>query len=195
MFKRVSFFSIFLVCALARCGEPRDTSCLLADRTDSLYCTEHRVFVTSTLTTGSFGSVAAGDAICANLALSAGLQRRYVAILSDASTAANVHVTINGPVYKFTDAVTKVLVANGSADFWDGTIATAIDTAENYTIPSAVGAWTGSTPAGGINTNCGSWTGVATGTRGGNSAVDSTWIQLLAGTPCGASMRLYCISQ
>jgi hypothetical protein len=48
----------------------------------------NRVFVTSTVTTGAFGGIAGGDAICAARATAAGLSGTFIAYLSDSTTDA-----------------------------------------------------------------------------------------------------------
>jgi hypothetical protein len=165
------------------------------------------VFVTSAASTGDLGSwpqaggqtgLAAGDAICRNLAAAAHLPspQSFVAWLSDGATDAVDRLTISAP-FKRIDGLT---VASSKADLVDGATSVSINQDEHgvYGVTISAFTWTGTDADGtGATTNCGGWTSSDPGGDGqvGSSALERFfgWTDE-GGQGCGLQRTLYCFA-
>lgn len=165
-----------------------------------------RTFLTSVAGSGDLGSwseaggkvgAAAGDAICQNLAVAAGLALpwSYMAWLSTSSEDAIDRFTYDGPWVR-SDGV---LVAASKGDLVDGRLLTSVNITEWGAYLSGWGAWTGTTAAGlvAIDT-CNGWSdasGAYSGNVGVANTVDEWWTERTQ-QPCSfTNYRLYCFSQ
>jgi hypothetical protein len=166
------------------------------DGSDSVSTTgaplEHTIFISGADVAGDFGGLAGADALCNDLATSAGLGGTWRAILSDSTTDARDHIVIGGPIRN----VMGDLIAEDHADLWDGFIGAPVQYTEvgksflaaPFTGTQADGTFSGA--------NCNDWTtaGGSNSTVGDAGYAGSTWIE--AGTTsCGGSSPVYCISQ
>jgi hypothetical protein len=143
------------------------------------------------------GGIAGADAICQSLASAAGLTRTYKAILSTTTANAKDRLTISGPVYVFTSATTKNVIADSRADLWDGLITNFIDRDESYNQIGGSVVHSGTLSDGTVNTlTCTDWTSNAAGNDTfGDSGILSTWIDSSLMGSCNPFRRIYCISQ
>lgn len=155
------------------------------------------IFVTSQAVTGDFGGVAAGDALCGTLALSAGLSGTYLAWLSDdAGQSPSASFTRGDAPFVMTS---RVRVADFWSDLTDGTINNPIVVDELGRQPRVgTTVWTG-TDAGGqpaaSGETCGGWRSMSgSGQTGAFDRIDPGWTA--AGPqPCAQPRRLYCVQQ
>jgi uncharacterized repeat protein (TIGR02543 family) len=161
------------------------------------------IFVTSGLYTGNFGGVAGADAICQQLASTAGLSGKYLAYLSY-STSANTHVNADE---RFTGATAWVRVDNQPVMTTASQMHTGVSNApkimenggdvENTQYNFA---WTGTTetgswrpeecaPQGGFGpwTSTAGFGGIGQPRSLNSGVVDSRWDQ------CQNPQRLYCL--
>lgn len=177
-----------------------------ANVTSGTALTSHTVFVTSATFTGNLNAsyngqtfsdgLTGGDYRCTYIANQAGRAGSWKAILSSESVDANSRLSIVGPVYNA--ASTPQLVANNSADFWDGSLANTVQFNESS---GAYGGyvWTGTNHAGGrlINYTCNSWTngnGSYSSYLGYSNQTSSSWAAYTT-TGSSSSYPLYCINQ
>lgn len=158
-----------------------------------------KVFVTSSNSFGELGlwkeagsstGIAAGDAICQNLAAKAGLPMaaNYKAWLSDTVTNASTRLTSNGPWVR----IDGVRIADDLADMIDGNLFSSINVDENGNY-KAFGVWTGTAPAGQkASDTCGNWLNIsANGVKGRPINTDSNWTEDVT-NGCSANGALYC---
>lgn len=142
--------------------------------------------------------LAAGDAICRNLAAAAHLPApdSFVAWLSTAAVDARDRVTSNGPFRRLDHFV----VANDEADLLDGSLDTTIHldqhgVAVNGTPDIATGTAADGTASG---ADCNGWTSVSVGddqtTGRPNFASLPDWTNRTAAGSCSGNVRLYCFS-
>jgi hypothetical protein len=151
-----------------------------------------RTFVTSTLQLGTFGGLAAGDAICQARADAAALGGTWRAWLS--TSTSNIRDRIVGTEYRLVDGTT--VVASSLNDLVDGTLANNIDHDETGALATS-NVWTGTSDDGTASAStCGDWTNASgTGTYGANDLPTASigWSEQ-GTTSCGSnSLRLYCI--
>ncbi|MEK6860963.1 MAG: DUF4215 domain-containing protein, partial [Nanoarchaeota archaeon] len=114
-----------------------------------------RVFVSSEKYTGNLGGIYGADEKCQNLALKAGLQGSWIAILSDSNIDARDRVVDPPwPLYNMRDE----LVAISKEDLWDGSIENPIKYDE-YKGEVNDNVWTGTFPDGtrDVNAVCENW--------------------------------------
>ena len=146
-----------------------------------------------------FGGVTAADYLITEAAASSGYipnwnssDITWKAILSTTSQAAPEHINVQGPVYN----THGELVANDSADLWDGTIAHAIKYDERGgRLPVNYGVWTGTNSLGHTSSqNAGDWTDTTkVAATGDPNATDAGWVS--GGAVFGTgSARFYGIS-
>ena len=148
----------------------------------------HHVFVTNTTyaVTGGFTGVTGANTLCTTLANAAGFTGSYSAIMSDSTTSAYDRITINdggnAAIYAYSAAATKVLIATGQADLWDGTIDNPINYSQTYAQIASSDVWTGSDSDGStyatFGSNCTDWTVTTVGqsARVGNcGATTAAW--------------------
>jgi hypothetical protein len=170
-----------------------------------------RVFITSVTHLPTFGSLAAGDTICASAAFGAALGGSWKAWLSSSSTSASSRLEHAAVPYELLDGT--ILAANWT-ELVSGSLRHPIDRDEHDTLvpwSSTSGAysgmaWTGTlgdgSYAGGQSTasSCADWTsGSANGVIGGpldldGGPVGSNWTQFFA-TICSQVASLYCFEQ
>lgn len=117
-----------------------------------------RVFATSSSGLGNVGGLAAADAICNDLADSAGLGGEWVAWLSTSSVNAIDRLTPgSGPIVRASD--TGTIIANDLADLTDGSLQNIVVLDENGAMPPTLCVWTGTTTAGVLEGDtCSDWT-------------------------------------
>ncbi len=148
--------------------------------------TGQTLFITSTTVSPNLGGVSGADAQCQQFAAAAGLDGTWKAVLSDATTTAQNHVSVTSAVYTTTGA----LIAANAAVFWSGTTATAPKT-EKAGDPADTIAWVGST-----TDNCLNWS-TAANSSSGTQAVSTNLTAWLLGSsngPCNLTRSLYCIN-
>lgn len=159
-------------------------------------------FVSSTEKTGNLGGLAGADAICQNLASTAGLPGSYMAWLSS---------TTKSPISRFTRAtvpytlVDDTLIAANWAALVSGTLSHAINKIETGAFVDGAPdfAWTntGETGApGGLGdaaTNCLEWTSAENFQAGNTGRIHNTNFGWTAYTfdQCSMPRRLYCFQQ
>lgn len=148
------------------------------------------------------GGIEAGDSICRNLAIGAGLPNAssFKAFLSDTSTNAIDRFDSDGPWVR----PDGVLVAADKADLTDDTLFTAITVDESGSyLPASdfFHVWTGTNPDGsGSAGHCSDWTvgsNLAQGRFGRSTVANSLWMGGNPSNPptdCDASFALYCLS-
>jgi hypothetical protein len=160
-----------------------------------------KVFLTSTKGTGDLGTwpgaagkagLAAGDAICQNLALASNLAGTFKAWLSDSTTDAKNRLMSNGPWVR----LDGVKVAENKADLTKGALFTSINQSETGAYDSNYGVWSGST-ADGLKTanTCSNWTdGTSSfsGSSGAAASAGSSWSNNASGSFCNSGFALYC---
>ena len=170
-------------------GNPEDAADAVAPL-DADASGPHIVFVTSTLTDGTFGSVMAGDNLCQLRANAAGHPGTFVAWLSRNGLDARYHVTSAGPWY----LVTGELAVGSPLELRSATGLThAIDRDENGALLASGEAWTG-TNDGGVyaGASCTAWTlDSGIGAYGSVIAQSPVW-QYESHSICTTKRHLYC---
>jgi hypothetical protein len=159
-------------------------------------------FATSAEGTGNLGSwpaaagatgLAAGDAICRNLASAAGLRdsSAFKAWLSIDGTNASGRFQHDGPWMR----LDGIVVAESRLDLTDGVLDSPINRTETGLYLGNVGTWTGTLATGSAApANCANWTSTSgTGELGSANSVVSGWTEN-GGMTCGfAYAYLYCL--
>ena len=163
-------------------------------------------FVTSATGPGELGAwdeagaqvgLAAGDAICRNLAAAARLPApsSFVAWLSDAATDAIDRLANDGP-FRRPDGFA---IAFSRADLTDGVTTNSLHVTEQSTYLADGGfVWTGTGADGvGLGVDCSDWTDGTSGASGryglGSMARNANWTSSST-TPCQLERRLYCFA-
>ena len=166
-------------------------------QTQSTLAQDVNVFVTSQTFTGDLGGVVGADAICQELACSAGLPGNYKAWLSDSSSSP-ANDFDQGTAYSLVDGTA---IASSFADLTDGSLQNPINKDENgVTITSGIlNVWTNTNDDGTrrSSTDCQGWTSSSSsfaGTTGNASRKDTTWT-FFSNLNCAVSARLYCFQQ
>jgi len=142
-------------------------------------------------------SATAGDAICQNLAASAGLglPSSYMAWLSTSTENAIDRFTYDGPWIR----LDGVPVAMGKTDLVDGEVFTSVNLTEWGDYYGGRGAWTGTTTAGLVASDtCDDWTdgsGSYDGATGIVNTVDEWWTDRTPRDCSFDNYHLYCFSQ
>lgn len=152
------------------------------------------VFVTSAVVPGNFGvtgGLAAGDALCNQLASDAKLPGTYVAWLSSSTVSALSRVTGLGPWYRRDGVLVTSKFALGG-----DTISAPINRTETgldlSTVSGEDRVWTGTRLGSFYSSNCNDWTAGAGGGAAGNlKNTGSGWTQT-SQPNCGNSLHLYC---
>ena len=168
-------------------------------QTQSTLAQDVNVFVTSQTFTGDLGGVVGADAICQELACSAGLTGNYKAWLSDSSSSP-ANDFDQGTAYSLVDGTA---IANSFADLTDGSLLNPINKDETGSTPSGPSfVWTNTnvngTPSG---NDCEGWTSNdvgKVGSVGQRTATDIGWTATLTlgGTiSCNTLAKLYCFQQ
>ena len=136
-----------------------------------------RVFVTEAAVSPNLGGLAGADALCGDLAKTAGLPGVYKAWLSDEATSAKNRLAHSSIPYARVDGV---VVANSFADLIDGSLLAPINITQNGAGVSAGGlsvfAWTGSAPDGSTvaGRTCNNWTDATNAFNAASGAPGST---------------------
>ncbi|MCO4753611.1 MAG: DUF1554 domain-containing protein [Bacteriovoracaceae bacterium] len=169
------------------------------DPVDGINVGEHRVFVTSTTTTGAFGGISGADSICLSRAQSSGLKKNYKAILSDSTNDAKDRLSLLGAVYKFNSESEKEKIVQLGVDLWESSLLSAIDRDEQFNTVSGL-VWTGTESEGrsGFSTDCNDWSSSSSAdaaTVGDTTMTDDRYIEVGIDESCDRSLRIYCISQ
>jgi hypothetical protein len=156
------------------------------------------VFLSSSLHDPDFGGLSAGDAICQNLATTAGLSGRFKAWLSDSTGAASSRFVPSSGPYKLINGTT---IATNWDDLRDGELLAPINVTETGGDPGGLfGVITGTQPNGSAGVaNCANWTttaAAATGVIGVAVSVDEPWTSYAAISCTNEqSFHLYCFQQ
>lgn len=156
---------------------------------------QSRVFVTSTTTDGNIGGLAGADAICNNLAATAGLGGTWVTWLSTSTVDAidRLQPPTIGPFVRAADP--GVVIATDIMDLTDGTLSNAIELDEAGMFATPNDAWTGTNEFGSLALpNCQDWTtsdSLEEGTFGITNQTSIDWT-ISPPFPCAVSSRLYC---
>jgi cysteine-rich repeat protein len=203
-------------CTLAACGdgirqgdEQCDDGNKQVDDQCSNSCTLDQlfVFVSSVRVSGAIGGLAGADALCQQIAGSAGMQGYFRAWLSDGDQTPQTRFKHGRPYVRpdklvVADSLDQLIAA--------GTLKNPIEITEaNVPLQPALGCedqtdkvWTNLRPNGMASgfLTCGEWTtedGVApaTGGIGVAHAMDATWTASECSLPCDAQLRLYCVQQ
>ncbi len=166
-----------------------------------------RVFVTSTLQPSNLGGLAGADAVCQQLADSAGLGGTYRAWLSDATGSPSTRFTQSSSPYVLVDGTR---VADNWAGLVSGTLRHAISLTEKKTTPPTATAgllcctsgtfvWSNTTAQGALYTSaasCGNWgASGGTGSAFGMTDTVNTWSFGCSGADCTAQAAIYCVEQ
>ncbi len=156
------------------------------------------VFVTSTVQSGDFGGVQGGDAICQDLADTAGLAGTYRAWLSDSSRSPLSSLAGNLP-YLLVDGTE---IAVGTEDLFDSSLGADINLDElGALVPTPAqpdNVWTG-TNANGTSrgANCSGWTSADPnddGHAGKTNRSNDDWTSA-DNESCDQQLRLFCFEQ
>lgn len=154
------------------------------------------VFVTSTRHAGDFGGLAAGDAICNDLAANSSIASvaagTYVAWLSTLTMDAGLRIADPGGGFIRTDGR---LIATSRTDLLDGSLDRPIELDENGSVPSVPFVWTGTAFTGSRDADtCASWTTSApnvVGEAGSRGETDDDWTEAVQDN-CAMEWHLYC---
>jgi len=157
--------------------------------------TPKTVFVTSTTTVGSFGSVSAADAVCQARANAANLTGTYLAWIADSASSA--------PSARFTRSLMPYVLVNGLqvagnwANLADGTLDRALNVTElgaTYNGP----VWTATLGNGNwsAGATCSGWTAASpvAGGVGVSSETNSAW-SFAGSSGCSNAYPFYCVQQ
>jgi hypothetical protein len=126
---------------------------------DGISSNEHRVFLSSSKSQGNIGGVNAANTICQNLAVDAGLQKTYKALLGEIGKDPLFNISNNGgKLYTFTSGSEKKLVAESLQDFVRNDIVFDAKFDENYIDNTFEYVWTGITKSGVSSWTCNDWT-------------------------------------
>lgn len=163
-----------------------------------------RIFVTSQVYTGDFGSIEAADSICQSAAKTAGLQGTYWAWLSTSDNSPDGRFVRSSVPYLRVD---DTLIASDWDDLVDGQLAHPIllsesgdvpDLGTNPCIPPGTRVvWTGTTAQGTTmpDSTCTNWTGQGQANWGRIDEISSSWTAYCI-LPCaGAEAAFYCVEQ
>jgi hypothetical protein len=174
-----------------------------AETTDSVSVCRHRLFWTSTTTNANLGGLTGADTFCSTRAASSGLTRTYKALLADSTTLVQEHVSITQGV-SIAVSGSEIIVAQTSADFWDGTLAAAPNANQNGTPGTGLRVFTGFNEFGGVHSDagatnyCNDWTDSSSGAFApvGTPQTPGSWAETTnALYTCASLIRIYCISQ
>jgi hypothetical protein len=143
---------------------------------------------------GATTGVAAGDAICRNLATAANLYlpQSFKAFLSDGTMSAVNHFQFDGPWLRHDG----LKFADNLAQIAGGTVNLPLNVTQTGLYLGNYGAWTGATAAGGIGANhCNSWTSTAgIGNTASVFANGPGWAGNFPNTSCATMFTLFCLS-
>lgn len=192
------FYICLLVLIISSCGQ-QDTS----ESSDGIASGDHRVFITSSAYSGSFGGISQANAICSAAARSANLKLNYKAILSNSASSAINNIILNGSVYTFDDNDFKILIVDRGADVWDNNnvgFINPINRDEFGLFVSDVSdsghVWTGTNDTGNSQgDNCSSWNSNSGLGRYGKVGALSfgEWLEI-GSKSCASASRFYCVS-
>lgn len=157
---------------------------------------EKTVFITSeTYVGGEIGGLTGGDSICQNHAEAAGLSGIYKAWLSDSQDSPKTRMTQSTVPYKLIDGT---VIADSWTHLTTGPLSGAIKIAEDGTVLTNQGVWTGTLADGTAHANtCGDWNDTnLTGVFGASTyTVHEHWTAFLSTGPCTDKKHLYCFEQ
>jgi len=180
------------------CRRRPGTRCTADPQCLSGHCLEetcaHRLFVTSTTTTGDIGGLDGGETICQEAAASADLDGRWDAVLSVDGHPANQRIEVAGPVVN-TDGER---FADGADDLWDFEHPNSIEYDQYGSAVDQSNVWTGTTAPGGVgNKRCEDWTtddSSILGIIGWTWKSNNAWVHAGGNPkPCSNAYRLYCV--
>jgi hypothetical protein len=164
-----------------------DGSCLLGKR----------AFVSSSVQNGNLGGLVGADALCQNLAATAGLSGQFRAYMSDSTINAAARLTQAAIPYRL---VTGTIVADNWADLTDGSLDTNLSlTEQGNTVSNNVFTWTGTNENGTLSTlstnNCLDWQSADNANSGVSGFItNAAWAAFGVGA-CNGQRRLYCLQQ
>lgn len=129
---------------------------------DGVSPTDHRVFLSSSISQANLGGFEGANIICNNLAQQAGLQKSYKALLgvSGMDPLSNISDK-GGKLYTFTSESDKRLVADSLLDFVENNIKFDAKYDESYTESTINWVWTGIDLSGVSSSTCNDWTSSA----------------------------------
>lgn len=158
----------------------------------------YKIFISSEEYTGDFGGLDAADAVCDNLAATAGLAGDYKAFLSDSTTLVGDRLyhsplpykSVNGDL--IADDWDQLIIMEESQGLFSAAMAdeNGYTLADYFAIPSntSLYIWTGGITA--IGQNCSNWEALNTTGK----AIDWVSVQEV-NQSCNTSARIYCIEQ
>lgn len=173
---------------------------------DGVKNSDFRIFVSSEKYSGDLGGRNGADDKCNQLAKAAGLEREYIALISDASSDVKGRITLTaGAVHVFRGASDSLLVADSFDELWDGKdLKSKISYNEKFELLTAANGgkqeypWTGSDSDGAKTTdNCQGWTSANSsfnGWIGHTDSLGSDWVESSA-SACHNTRNIYCISR
>jgi hypothetical protein len=154
---------------------------------------QNLAFATSTVYAGDFGGIAAGDAICEQLAHEAGLGGTWSAWLSDKATSAYSRIRDVPGGWVLLDGSP---VARSASEVVTGSLLTPImrDERGRDIRAGQVEVWTGTSPDGTPRETCNDWTTADPATAGtiGFDESGAGEFTLYIDRPCDSPRRIYC---
>lgn len=160
----------------------------------------YTVFVSSVSYNGlSLDGIGGADHKCQTLADAAGLEGRFIAWITDSSTATSPSSRFHQSTLPYRK-INGVTVANNWTDLTDGTIASAINMTDTSGVPGSTEVITNTTTGGARNSstnNCFDYAHVSASTfeYGSTSQTNSQWTFVPGTRGCGLGGRLYCFQQ
>jgi hypothetical protein len=158
-------------------------------------------FLSSTTYQGKLdggGGLAAADAICNQLAKSAGLSGTFKAWLSDGTDGGNPAASFSHPQLPYVRRDGYV-VANGWTDLVSGSLQHPLQVDEkNNLVQYPYQAWTNTTVSGTTwdsDFSCWGWTGGQEGGVGDPTQTDAAWTSRCCSPTCWEYAHLYCFEQ
>ena len=170
-----------------------------------VYACDKKVFVTSTVYTGSLGGLEGADAKCQSHAEAAGLTGTFMAWLSSSSESPSTRFIRSDKPYVLVDGT---VVANDWADLTDQSLANGITLTEegnpvaktSFCTANTTMVWSGTsaqgTALGSASNRCSDWTSTSGGSRWGHTEkTDRFWSEWCSGGSCNWEAPIYCFEQ
>ena len=151
------------------------------------------VFISSRKTKGDLTGPQGADAICNEVASSAGVPGKFVAWISSQSSSAASRLTSDGPW----ELSNGTRVADRKSELLSGFLQSPINFFEDgQPLSGTQQVWTGTKPDGTAATaTCGKWTSTDSSLRGVVGEANSSkkpWTETVAPQTCDGERRLYC---
>ena len=196
LFVGMTAFTWISGCGYISISGPKNTT----QTYDGIVNGDHRIFVSSTMTTGDLGGFTGADRFCTSLARSAGLVRNYKAVLSGAGLSVRDRFSATGAVYIWGNGQLNRVVSRANK-LWEAANApleSAIKFDESGNSISGAFLHTGTLGNGDPSTSggyCVDWSSSAAvgNLVGFTGSVSENWISQGAST-CNNSLRIYCMS-